>query len=255
MNYATLASIFGFHKCQSNGIQLLPDGRLLLKVSERSTTYNDTVDRKYIEFSYEGHIEGKRGARNGVVRQFLNNSLDANPQIVLAIGRFPAGEKKGTLIWSYDDSICLRGVIDKGLGVSPEFILSPVFKLDLRQFNKTHTPPLMISDSRHTEGPGHEDCKRFIVYILSNPSQPGLLKIGKTVRLKSRLGVLNTSVPTKFRLEEFEEFETTELMDEAEKEVHNRLDSVRLHPRKEFFECDVQDALDALRSVKHDLTT
>jgi len=253
MNYATLANILGFHKCQSNGIQLLPDGRLLLKVSERSTVYNDTVDRKCIEFSYEGHIEGRRNARNGLVRRFLNHSLDANPQIVLAIGRFPAGTKKGALSWSYDDSICLRGVIDKGLGVSPEFVLSPVFKLELRQFNKTHTP-LMISDSRHTEGPGREDCKRFIVYILSNPSQPGLLKIGKTVHLKSRLGVLNTSVPTKFRLEEFEEFETTELMDEAEKEVHNRLNSVRFHPRKEFFKCNVQDALDALRTVKCDIT-
>lgn len=249
MNYSTLANTLGFSKYNPNGIQLLSGGRLLLKISERSSVYNDLIDRTGIEISYDGHLEGARSSRNNVVRNFLRVSPNSNPRIILAIGRFPAGKKSGPLIWSCDYSVCLRGIINKGFGVSPEFVLSPVFKLEWNRF-RVRTPLLGISDSRHSEGPGHEDCHRPIVYILSNPSQQGLLKIGKSIHLKSRLGVLNTSVPMSFRLEAYEEFATRDRMDKAEKEVHRLLDSMRVNPKKEFFRCSVQHAVNVLKIVK-----
>ena len=136
MQYSTLASTLGFSRYNPNGIQLLTDGRLLLKVSERSMAYSDTVDRKYIEFSYDGHIEGRRNSRNGLVKRYLAESLDANPRVVLAIGRFVNGKKSGALAWSIDDSVVLRGVVDKGVGVSPTFVLTPVFRLEWDHFTQ-----------------------------------------------------------------------------------------------------------------------
>ena len=136
MQYSTLARTLGFSRYSPNGIQLLPDGRLLLKVSERSMAYSDTVDRKYIEFSYDGHVEGRRNSRNGLVKRYLVESLDANPRIVLAIGRFMNGKKSGALVWSIDDSVVLRGVVDKGVGVSPTFVLTPMFRLEWNHFTE-----------------------------------------------------------------------------------------------------------------------
>lgn len=136
MQYSILASTLGFSRYSPNGIQLLPDGRLLLKVSERSIAYSDTVDRKYIEFFYDGHVEGKRNSRNGLVKRFLAESLDANPRVVLAIGRFVNGKKSGALAWSIDDSVVLRGMIDKGVGVSPAFVLAPMFRLEWDHFTE-----------------------------------------------------------------------------------------------------------------------
>lgn len=136
MQYSTLASTLGFSRYSPNGIQLLPDGRLLLKVSERSMAYSDTVDRKHIEFSYDGHVEGRRNSRNGLVKRYLAESLDANPRVVLAIGRFTNGKKSGALAWSIDDSVVLRGVVDKGVGVSPTFVLTPIFRLEWNRFTE-----------------------------------------------------------------------------------------------------------------------
>lgn len=249
MDYYTLSMRFGFSRYSSNGIQLLPDGRLLLLVSERSTVYKDTIDRQCIEFTYDGHVEGARGSRNDLVRKFIHNSDDTTPRVVLAIGRF--GDKKyKPLIWTYDDGLCLRGVIEKGLGVSPEFVISPVFKLEWSRFNR---PIFDISESVSGTGPGYEDVHNNVVYVISNPSLYGVVKVGKSIHLKSRFGVLNTSLPTNFKLEGYEEFESREIMDRAEKHAHEILKSYRVDRKKEFFKCNPRIALRALKDVKRNL--
>ena len=137
MNYSTLASTLGFSRYNPNGIQLLTDGGLLLKVSERSTMYNDTMNRNKIEFSYEGHVEGTRGSRNNLVRNFIRSSSVATPRVILAVGRYDAGNKYKPLIWTYEDRLCIRGLIEKGFGACPEFVISPLFKLEWNRFSSS----------------------------------------------------------------------------------------------------------------------
>ena len=83
-------------------------------------------------------------------------------------------------------------------------------------------------------------CKGY-VYVLSNPSMPGLVKIGMSsagghVRAKQ---LYQTGVPTPFVIE-FQIY--TSGYKEIEAELHSRLDSCRLDGR-EFFRVDVDDAV------------
>lgn len=82
------------------------------------------------------------------------------------------------------------------------------------------------------------------VYVLSNPSMPGLVKIGRSkVSGNSRASQLykgDTGVPTPFELE----FEC--LFDnciEAEVAVHYELDHLRVNPQREFFKMGVESAI------------
>lgn len=82
------------------------------------------------------------------------------------------------------------------------------------------------------------------VYVLSNPSMPGLVKIGRSkVSGNSRASQLykgDTGVPTPFELE----FEC--LFDdyaEAELALHDELDHLRVNPKREFFKMDVDEAV------------
>ena len=87
-----------------------------------------------------------------------------------------------------------------------------------------------------------------IVYILSNPSMPGLVKIGCTARpVEDRLNELNaaTGVPSPFKVEAYFE---TEKPQEDEARVHKRLDKHRIEG-KEFFRLSVAEALAIARSV------
>ncbi|HEY0490918.1 MAG TPA: GIY-YIG nuclease family protein [Telluria sp.] len=85
-----------------------------------------------------------------------------------------------------------------------------------------------------------------IVYILTNPSMPGLVKIGMTTRdVSSRLRELNsaTGVP-----QAFEVIYTVAVVDcaAAERFVHEALHSKRTNQGREFFRVDTSEAIDTL---------
>ncbi len=83
------------------------------------------------------------------------------------------------------------------------------------------------------------------IYILSNPSMPGLVKIGRSVYGgRKRAGEINqTGVPSPFVLE-------MEILiddhEEYEAEVHNSLSHYRESENREFFRIDVQEAIAAV---------
>lgn len=90
--------------------------------------------------------------------------------------------------------------------------------------------------------------KRGYVYILSNTSMPGLLKIGRSTgggehRAK---GLYVTGVPERFHLE----FELlADDANELETLVHERLQDHRVNDDREFFKCSVDEAIHALLDV------
>jgi len=80
------------------------------------------------------------------------------------------------------------------------------------------------------------------VYILSNKSMPGLLKIGKSRRGGRHRAkeIYQTGVPTPFNLE-FEIY--TPDCDALELYVHDRLHSKRVNDSREFFEMELSQAI------------
>ena len=86
------------------------------------------------------------------------------------------------------------------------------------------------------------------VYLLSNPTFPGLLKIGFTTRsVEERITELNssTSVPAPFDLVAYYSCQNPQ---KDERTVHLALDSCRA-PGKEFFAIKPKQALDILTEV------
>jgi hypothetical protein len=88
------------------------------------------------------------------------------------------------------------------------------------------------------------------VYVLSNPSMPGLVKIGRSkVGGNSRGKQMykgDTGVPTPFELE----FEC--LFDdciEAEAMLHDELSHLRVNPQREFFKMDEYEAVIAVLNM------
>jgi hypothetical protein len=89
-------------------------------------------------------------------------------------------------------------------------------------------------------------CGSGIVYLLTNPSMPGLVKIGMTTRdIGSRLRELNapTGVP-----QPFEVIYTVEVSDcaAAERFVHHALHSKRANQGREFFRIETTEAINTL---------
>jgi hypothetical protein len=85
------------------------------------------------------------------------------------------------------------------------------------------------------------------VYLLSNPSMPGLVKVGFTERpLEERLAELSaaTGVPTPFVIEYsiLVEDQCT-----AEEEIHAALDAYRVNDGREFFRVEAREARRALQ--------
>jgi hypothetical protein len=75
------------------------------------------------------------------------------------------------------------------------------------------------------------------IYILSNESMPGLLKVGLTensIRQRIRELSSNTGVPTEFKLERAFELEVSWLF-RVEKTIHRELTESGFHHQKEFF--------------------
>jgi len=88
---------------------------------------------------------------------------------------------------------------------------------------------------------------RGFVYILSNPSLEGFIKIGKseTDPMKRAAQLSNASnMPTPFRVEYFAFVEN---FDAAEKAVHQSLDFYRPNKNREFFRCSVGTAVIAVQ--------
>lgn len=83
------------------------------------------------------------------------------------------------------------------------------------------------------------------VYILSNPSMPGIVKIGMTTRtVEGRAYELyQTGVPTPFKVEH------SVLSPDCvtlEREVHGMLPDLRVGDGREFFRCSPSQAIDIL---------
>ena len=85
------------------------------------------------------------------------------------------------------------------------------------------------------------------VYILTNDSMPGIIKIGVTEQetIEERIKSLdNTSVPTPFR---FYFAIETKKHKEIEKLIHNAFSDYRIRNNREFFEMDPERAVSALK--------
>jgi hypothetical protein len=86
-----------------------------------------------------------------------------------------------------------------------------------------------------------------IVYVLTNPAMPGLVKIGKTARedVESRLFELySTGVPVPFECA-YAARVTDET--EVERAFHQAFGPYRLNPKREFFQIEADQAIALLR--------
>lgn len=84
------------------------------------------------------------------------------------------------------------------------------------------------------------------IYILSNPSMPGILKIGLTTRaLLDRVSDLNseTGVPTSFVVEAG--FESDDVLSD-EKSAHDHFKWCRVSKNREFFKIPIKEAVSGL---------
>ena len=88
-----------------------------------------------------------------------------------------------------------------------------------------------------------------IVYVLTNPAMPGMVKIGKTAReVESRLNDLyTTGVPLPF---ECAYAAKVAEMDKVEKAFHNAFGPYRVNPKREFFSIEPEQAIGLLDLMK-----
>ncbi|EJO9054108.1 GIY-YIG nuclease family protein [Cronobacter sakazakii] len=85
------------------------------------------------------------------------------------------------------------------------------------------------------------------IYVLSNPSLHGMLKIGMTTispEARSRELSRSTSIPTPFIIEA-SFFSKNPALDE--KDIHELLHEKRVNDRREFFHCSVEDAISVIQ--------
>ena len=79
-----------------------------------------------------------------------------------------------------------------------------------------------------------------IVYVMSNPSLPNIIKIGKTKNVARRRKQLSgTSTPFEFKVDFQIEVEDHDLL---EKLTQKSLGRYRINKRREFFQTDVKTA-------------
>ncbi|MFA5387724.1 MAG: GIY-YIG nuclease family protein [Candidatus Paceibacterota bacterium] len=83
------------------------------------------------------------------------------------------------------------------------------------------------------------------VYVLSNPSMPGLVKVGRSIKGGAARGnaLYQTGVPTPYVLE-FEMY--CEDHEAIEQNAHSELDLMRTNPNREFFTASVNEAASAI---------
>lgn len=93
------------------------------------------------------------------------------------------------------------------------------------------------------------DPKRGVLYILSNPHIPGLLKIGQTTRdpfTRAKEISSATGVPADFEVI-YDAIVSD--VDAAEKALHDALASVRINKSREFFRVGIREAIGLLQQV------
>ena len=98
------------------------------------------------------------------------------------------------------------------------------------------------------------DQKHGIVYVLTNPAMPGLVKIGLTTNgISNRLNELNTTgVPLPFDCLFACEVDDCKLVENS---LHKAFYPYRINPKREFFEIDPDQAIVILRLFsKKDVT-
>ena len=93
------------------------------------------------------------------------------------------------------------------------------------------------------------DAKQGIVYVLTNPAMPGLVKIGQTGNeIANRLRELNTTgVPFPFDCLYACEVSDCEQVEDA---LHEAFYPYRVNPKREFFEIDPDQAIAILRLLE-----
>jgi hypothetical protein len=101
--------------------------------------------------------------------------------------------------------------------------------------------------SRAFQGPNREG--RYWIYVLSNPSMPGLLKIGYTKNSpEDRAHQISnaTGVATPFKVEYSFKCHEGQFLEE---EVHRYLESYRVATNREFFKLELYDAVEAITKL------
>jgi hypothetical protein len=94
-----------------------------------------------------------------------------------------------------------------------------------------------------------------IVYVLTNPAMPGMVKIGYTSQMdaNSRIAQLyTTGVPVPFTLEYACKVKNA---DEVEKALHLAFGPNRVNPKREFFRIDPEQAIAILKLLHTEDTT
>lgn len=89
-----------------------------------------------------------------------------------------------------------------------------------------------------------------IIYILSNPAMPGIIKIGKTTKedVKIRMKELYSSgVPLPFECVYAAKVRN---IDEVERALHNAFSPDRLNPKREFFEIEPSQAIAIIKLLE-----
>ncbi|WP_418113608.1 GIY-YIG nuclease family protein [Vibrio scophthalmi] len=90
------------------------------------------------------------------------------------------------------------------------------------------------------------------VYVLSNESMPGLVKVGLTTALPEDRSkqLFTTAIPTPFEVE-FRIMTSNPNM--LESKAHAILDDVRVNNRREFFRTSIEDAIGAVRLAAYEV--
>lgn len=109
--------------------------------------------------------------------------------------------------------------------------------------------PRLARSSTGSLSPERKPPQRGMVYVLTNPSYPGQVKVGATTRTaEHRRHELSrdTGVPTEFEIA----FETV-FADvwSAEKQAHDHLARYRVNGQREFFRCDVATAVQVIQQL------
>lgn len=90
-----------------------------------------------------------------------------------------------------------------------------------------------------------------IVYIMSNPTYSGLLKIGSTrgpVEERRKQLSSASGVPSPFKIEWILKLDGNEL--QLENEIHHYLEHKRSYMNREFFDISLSEAIAAVKNIK-----
>lgn len=86
------------------------------------------------------------------------------------------------------------------------------------------------------------------IYVMSNASFPTLLKIGSTAGEPEdrKKQLYSTGVPSPFKVEYSKDCDDFKRI---ERKIHKDLSKFRLNPAREFFECDLNTAIDSINRL------